>query len=105
VVRTVLCDEGDGLPAMVMVSNLDSGDVVAICAEHWPAWIRALADALPPGPQEMPPAEAVTAQDGAGEAEAAPDTARTKRGRQRRESGAAALAAPESPFPDATPVE
>jgi hypothetical protein len=103
--RTVYCDEGDGNPAMVMVSNLETGEVVAICAQHWGAWIRTLADALPAGPAEMAPGEAEAAHTAAQGAEAVPATASPKRRRQGRETASGALDSEASPFPDATPVD
>jgi hypothetical protein len=101
----VRCDEEDNQPAAILIHNLETGDMVAICAEHWPAWIRTLHDALGPGPQEIPADEATAAAEAAGEGEATQSTPPRKRRQGRRQNGSQDLASEASPLRDATPVD
>lgn len=103
--RTIYCDEGDGLVANYMFTNLDTGEMVAMCSQHFAAWVRTLADAIPAGPAEVPPDEATAGAEAAREAEAATDTARPKRRRNGREAASEALTSPTSPFTDPTPID
>lgn len=41
-----MCDSEDGNPADVLVSNLNNGDTLALCANCFPAYVRSLADAM-----------------------------------------------------------
>ncbi len=84
-----MCDTEDGVPADVLVTNLDNGDTLALCAGCFPAWCRAMLDqldrpTLPDGAQAsvMP----ATAQE---EGEATPSTPSPKRHRTRQETAQA----------------
>lgn len=103
--RTIYCDEEDGQVAAFLVSNLTTGEVVAVCDQHWPAWIMTLADAFAPGPSEVPAQEAQAAAEAAGEAGAAPAPPVPKRRRAGRQDASAELSSPASPFPDPAPVD
>lgn len=103
--RTIYCDEEDGQAASFLVSNLETGEVVAVCAQHWPAWVRTLADAFAPGPAEVPAEEAQAAAAAAEEAGAATAPPPPKRRRPGRQGASEALASETSPFPDPAPVD
>jgi len=44
-----LCDNEDGNPGAVLVTNLINGDTAAFCAGCWPSIARAMADAMDGG--------------------------------------------------------
>lgn len=101
--RPILCDNQCGNEASWLVTKIATGEVVALDDPCWAGWIQTMADALRPGPKEVPALEADAAQDGAGEAVAAGRPPRPKRRQAGRRSAPEALSSPESPFPDAAP--
>lgn len=103
--RTIYCDSEDGQPAVMLVTNLETGEVAAICASCVAGWAKALLDALgEPGAEPVPePAE--DGQAGAGEGGAAPDPPRPKRRRPGAQEPPPEISAPSSPFPDVTPID
>jgi hypothetical protein len=48
-----LCDNHPDTPASVTVTNLDTGDVVALCATDVHPWFSAMADATRPAPEAV----------------------------------------------------
>ncbi len=96
-----MCDSEDGQAADVLVTNLDNGDTLALCAGCFPAWCRAMLDqldrpTLPDGAQAS--VVPTTAQE---EGEAAPSTPSPKRRRTRH---AATQATPQNDqAPDQVP--
>lgn len=88
--------------ANALITNLETGDTDRLCFAHMPSWAAAFLVAS--GWKVTPPGEE-TAPDAAGEAGAAPNPPSRKSGRRGRDNGETALSAPESPFPDAAPVD
>lgn len=88
-----------------MLSNLRTGQVVALDDSCWSGFIQTMADQLRPGPQEGAPGEALAGAEAAEEAAAGPNPPRPKRGRQGRQNGSGALTSEASPFPDPEPAE
>lgn len=101
--RPILCDNGCGNEATRLITQLTTGEVVALDDPCFAGWILTLADALRPGPQEVPAEEAQAAQDGAGEVVTAGQPSGPKRRQAGRRTAPAALDSEASPFPNATP--
>lgn len=48
--QPMLCDNQDGNPGAMLVTNLSDGDTLALCGWCWPRWCKAMVDAFEQGP-------------------------------------------------------
>lgn len=59
------CDtEGDESPASLLITNLDSGDTVALCAQCVHPWMQAMATATEPEPEPAEPEPSISHRSG-----------------------------------------
>lgn len=100
-----LCDNEDGQPAAMLLTNLENGDTTALCGPCVPGWVFALAASFRESGIEDPTLTSPGNGEAAGEGGAALNPSRPKRGRRGRQEIPPELTSEESPFSDPTPVD
>lgn len=100
-----MCDAEDGLQAILLITQLETGDTLAWCGPHAADWMASTLLAMNPEIDQEPAGVAESDGAGAGEGAGTRSTPRPKRGRTRAQGASAALASEASPFPDPSPVD
>jgi len=103
VAGTIYCDDHAEAPAVLLITNLESGEVASICGPCVGPWALSMAVALGMIPDPDAAGAAESNGETPGEGAAAPDPPRRKRSRQGDQETPRELQAAASPFPDVAP--